>query len=66
MASDRAQRLLSGTSKNKFTKDMKGQEVELRTIAQNLSGIEEREITLQLWVEHEDGQGPSQKMVRKF
>lgn len=54
-ASDRAQRLLSGTSKNKFTKDMKGQEVELRTIAQNLSGIEEREITLQLWVEHEDG-----------
>ena len=54
-ASDRAQRLLSGTSKNKFTKDMKGQEVELRTIAQNLSGIEEQEITLQLWVEHEDG-----------
>lgn len=34
---------------------MKGQEVELRTIAQNLSGIEEQEITLQLWVEHEDG-----------
>ena len=54
-ASDREQRLLSGPSKNKFTKDMKGQEVELRTIAQNLSGIEEREITLQLWVEHEDG-----------
>ena len=54
-ASDRAQRLLSGTSKNKFTKDMKGQEVELRTIAQNLAGIEEQEITLQLWVEHEDG-----------
>ena len=54
-ASDREQRLLSGTSKNKFTKDMKGQEVELRTIAQNLSGIEEQEITLQLWVEHEDG-----------
>ena len=54
-ASDRAQRLLSGTSKNKFTKDMKGQEVELRTIAQNLSGIEEQEITLPRWVEHEDG-----------
>lgn len=54
-ASDREQRLLSGPSKNKFTKDMKGQEVELRTIAQNLSGIEEQEITLQLWVEHEDG-----------
>ena len=54
-ASDREQRLLSEPSKNKFTKDMKGQEVELRTIAQNLSGIEEQEITLQLWVEHEDG-----------
>ena len=55
-ASDRAQRLLSGTSKNKFTKDMKGQEVELRTIAQNLSGIEEQEITLQLWAVTENGE----------
>ena len=52
---DRTNRLLSGYSKNKFSPNMKGQEIELRTIVQNLSDIEEQTVTLRLWVQHADG-----------
>ena len=52
---DRESRLLSGYSKNKFSPDMKGQEIELRTIVQNLSDTEEQTVTLRLWVQHADG-----------
>ena len=34
---------------------MKGQEIELRTIVQNLSDTQEQTVTLRLWVQHADG-----------
>ena len=52
---DRKNRLLSGGYKNRFSPDMKGQEIELRTIVQNLSDTEEQTVTLRLWVQHADG-----------
>ena len=52
---DRENRLLSGGYKNRFSPDMKGQKIELRTIVQNLSDTEEQTVTLRLWVQHADG-----------
>ena len=52
---DRENRLLSGGYKTKFSPDMKGQEIELRTIVQNLSDTQEQTVTLRLWVQHADG-----------
>lgn len=52
---DRSQRLLSGGSKSQFSSDMKGEQIELRTIIQNLSDTEAKNVTLRLWVEHSDG-----------
>ena len=52
---DRKNRLLSGGYKNRFSPDMKGREIELRTIVQNLSDTEEQTVTLRLWVQHADG-----------
>ena len=52
---DRENRLLSGGYKNHFSPDMKGREIELRTIVQNLSDTEEQTVTLRLWVQHADG-----------
>ena len=52
---DRESRLLSGGYKNRLSPDMKGQEIELRTIVQNLSDTEEQTVTLRLWVQHADG-----------
>ena len=52
---DRENRLLSGGYKNHFSPGMKGQEIELRTIVQNLSDTEEQTVTLRLWVQHADG-----------
>ena len=52
---DRENRLLSGSGKDHFSPDMKGQEIELRTIVQNLSDTEEQTVTLRLWVRHADG-----------
>ena len=49
---DRESRLLSGSYKNHFSPDMTGQEIELRTIVQNLSDTEEQTVTLRLWVQH--------------
>ena len=51
---DRESRLLSGSYKNRLSPDMKGQEIELRTIVQNLSDTEEQTVTLRLWVQHSD------------
>ena len=54
---DRNSRLLSGGSKNSFDySSMKGQQVELRTIIQNLSDTKEKKVTLRLWVEHSNGE----------
>ena len=52
---DRKNRLLSGGYKNRFSPDMKGQKIELRTIVQNLSDTEEQTVTLRLWVQHANG-----------
>ena len=52
---DRKNRLLSGGYKDHFSANMKGQEIELRTIVQNLSDTEEQTVTLRLWVQHADG-----------
>lgn len=52
---DRENRLLSGGYKDRFSTDMKGREIELRTIVQNLSDTEEQTVTLRLWVQHADG-----------
>lgn len=46
---------MSGGYKNHFSPDMKGREIELRTIVQNLSDTEEQTVTLRLWVQHADG-----------
>lgn len=51
---DRESRLLSGSCKNRLSPDMTGQEIELRTIVQNLSDTEEQTVTLRLWVQHAD------------
>lgn len=53
--SDRNNRLLSGNAKSRFSPDMKGREIELRTIVQNLSDKKEKSVTLRLWVKHSDG-----------
>ena len=54
---DRNSRLLSGGSKNSFDySSMKGQQVELRTIIQNLSDTQAKTVTLRLWVEHSNGE----------
>ena len=54
---DRNSRLLSGDSKKSFDySSMKGQQVELRTIIQNLSDTKEKKVTLRLWVEHSNGE----------
>ena len=53
---DRNSRLLSGDGKNRFEySSMKGQQVELRTIIQNLSDTQAKNVTLRLWVEHSNG-----------
>ena len=52
---DRSKRLLSGGSKGQFDSNMKGEQIELRTIIQNLSDTEAKNVTLRLWVEHSDG-----------
>ena len=54
---DRNNRLLSGDRKNSFDyTSMKGQQVELRTIIQNLSDTQAKKVTLRLWVEHSNGE----------
>ena len=52
---DSRNRLLSGANKNRFNPGLKGSEIELRTIVQNLSDTEKKTVTLRMWVEHSDG-----------
>ena len=51
---DRENRLLSGIHKDRFSPNMTGREIELRTIVQNLSDTEEQTVTLRLWLQHGD------------
>lgn len=54
---DRNSRLLSGDKKNYFAyQSMAGEQVELRTIIQNLSDTQAKTVTLRLWVEHSNGE----------
>ncbi|MFR6132172.1 MAG: hypothetical protein ACLUI5_01105 [Fusicatenibacter saccharivorans] len=45
---------------------MKGQQVELRTIIQNLSNTQAKTVTLRLWVEHSNGEKRSRQMGSRF
>ena len=47
--------LLSGTDKNKFTTNMAGEKIQLRTIVQNLSDTTQRYVTMKMWIKHADG-----------
>ena len=52
---NRNDRLLSGNSKNRFNTNMKGKEIELRTIVQNISDKQARQIKFKMWIKHSDG-----------
>ena len=52
---DRENRLLSGKSKNNFTVDMAGQQIELRTIVQNLTDEKASKVKMKMWIKHSDG-----------
>ena len=52
---NRNDRLLSGNSKNRFNTNMNGKEIELRTIVQNVSDKQARQIKFKMWIKHSDG-----------
>ena len=52
---NRNDRLLSGNSKNRFNTNMKGKEIELRTIVQNISDKQARQLKFKMWIKHSDG-----------
>ena len=52
---NRNDRLLSGSSKNRFNTNMNGKEIELRTIVQNISDKQARQLKFKMWIKHSDG-----------
>ena len=52
---NRNDRLLSGNSKNRFNTNMNGKEIELRTVIQNISDKQARQIKFKMWIKHSDG-----------
>ena len=52
---NRNDRLLSGNSKNRFNTDMKGKKIELRTVIQNISDKNARQLKFKMWIKHSDG-----------
>ncbi len=48
-------RLLSGNSKSRFNTDMNGKKIELRTVIQNISDKNERQLKFKMWIKHSDG-----------
>ena len=52
---NRNDRLLSGSSKNRFNANMNGKEIELRTIVQNVSDKQARQLKFKMWIKHSDG-----------
>ena len=52
---NRNDRLLSGNSKNRFNTNMNGKEIELRTVVQNVSDKQARQIKFKMWIKHSDG-----------
>ena len=51
----RSDALIGGADKNKFGTHMAGEEIELRTIVQNLSDVTERYVTMKVWIKRADG-----------
>ena len=52
---NRNDRLLSGNSKNRFNTNMNGKEIELRTVIQNISDKQARQLNFKMWIKHSDG-----------
>ena len=52
---NRNDRLLSGNSKNRFNTNMNGKEIELRTVIQNISDKQARQLKFKMWIKHSDG-----------
>ncbi len=52
---NRNDRLLSGNSKNRFSTNMNGKKIELRTVIQNISDKKARRIKFKMWIKHSDG-----------
>ena len=52
---NRNDRLLSGNSKNRFSTDMNGKKIELRTVIQNISDKKARRLKFKMWIKHSDG-----------
>ena len=52
---NRNDRLLSGDSKNRFSTNMNGKKIELRTVIQNISDKKARQLKFKMWIKHSDG-----------
>ena len=52
---NRNNRLLSGNSKSRFNTDMNGKKIELRTVIQNISDKNARQLKFKMWIKHSDG-----------
>ena len=52
---NRNDRLLSGNSKSRFNADMNGKKIELRTVIQNISDKNARQLKFKMWIKHSDG-----------
>ena len=52
---NRNNRLLSGNSKSRFNTDMSGKKIELRTVIQNISDKNARQLKFKMWIKHSDG-----------
>ena len=48
-------RLLSGNSKSRFNTNMNGKKIELRTVIQNISDKNARQLKFKMWIKHSDG-----------
>ena len=52
---NRNDRLLSGNSKSRFNTNMNGKKIELRTVIQNISDKNARQLKFKMWIMHSDG-----------
>ena len=52
---NRNDRLLSGNSKSRFNTKMNGKKIELRTVIQNISDKNARQLKFKMWIKHSDG-----------
>ena len=52
---NRNDRLLSGNSKSRFNTNINGKKIELRTVIQNISDKNARQLKFKMWIKHSDG-----------